>query len=87
MEARHRAGPHCLPWTVRSPDEWARQFGERRARKGQRLTVEAVEVLSHGRFKPEALTSYERGDRALTVEKAAELAGLYGAPLGDLLEP
>jgi hypothetical protein len=44
-------------------------------------------VLSHGRFKPGAVRTYELGTRAITVEAAAELAWLYGVPLAELLEP
>jgi hypothetical protein len=47
----------------------------------------AVEVLSHGRFKPGAVRTYELGTRAITVEAAAELGWLYGVPLAELLEP
>jgi transcriptional regulator with XRE-family HTH domain len=72
----------------REPDEFSRRLGERlrRAREEQRLTLKAVEVLSHGRFNAVTLAGYERGDRALKVETAAELAWLYAMPLGDLLE-
>jgi transcriptional regulator with XRE-family HTH domain len=71
------------------PDERARRFGQRlrQAREGQRLTRRAVEVLSHGRFNAVTLAAYERGDRAITVESAAQLAWLYDIPIADLLEP
>ena len=49
------------------------------------MTLRAVEVLSHGRFKPVTLAAYERGDRALTVDTAAQLAWVYGVPLAQLL--
>ena len=72
-----------------SSDEFHRRLGERlrRVREEQRLTLRAVEVLSRGRFNPITLGAYERGDRAVKVETAAELAGLYGVALADLLEP
>jgi transcriptional regulator with XRE-family HTH domain len=57
-------------------DAFQRRLGERlrRVREEQRLTLRAVEVLSHGRFNPITLAAYERGDRALKVQTAAELA-------------
>ncbi len=78
------------------PDWWlcsARRFDRlvgrrlRAAHEMQRLTPRAVEVLSAGRFKPVTLRSYETGSRSLTVEKAAELAALYGVSLAELLQP
>ena len=35
-------------------------------------------MLSHGRFNPVTLAAYERGDRALKVQTAAELGWLWG---------
>lgn len=55
-------------------------------RQERRMTLEAVELLSHGRYKPGVICAYERGDMPLTVETAAELAWLYGVTLGGLLE-
>lgn len=63
-----------------SPPTRSRRRGRRlrRIHEQQRLTLESVEVLSHGRFKRETLGSYERGNRALKVETGAERAWLYG---------
>lgn len=74
--------------TTSRPDEFDRRLGARlrRVREEQRLTLEAVEVLSHGRFKRETLASYERGNRAIKVEAAAELVWLHGITLAELLE-
>ena len=71
------------------PAEFDRLLGQRlrATREAQRLTPRAVELLSRGRFKPVTLRSYESGSRSLTVEKAAELAAVYGVPLGELLQP
>lgn len=53
------------------PDEFQRRLGERlRIREEQRLTMKAVEVLSHRRFKPVTLAGFERPDRPLTVDRS-----------------
>lgn len=71
------------------PSEFDRLLGRRlrEAREAQRLTPSAVELLSAGRFKRVTRRSYEVGSRSLTVEKAAQLAELYGVPLAELLQP
>jgi hypothetical protein len=54
------------------------------------MTLREVSLLSEGRFKPSALGGYERGERAITVERLCVLASLYGMPadriLGDALD-
>ena len=44
-----------------------------------------VEATSEGRWKAVVVGSYERGDRAVTVQRLAELAEFYGVPLVELL--
>ncbi len=44
-----------------------------------------MERLSHGSLKAVVLGSYERGDRALSVNRAIEIANLLGIPLHQLL--
>jgi transcriptional regulator with XRE-family HTH domain len=44
-----------------------------------------VEERSRGRWKAVVVGSYERGDRSVTVQKLAELAGFYGVPPLELL--
>lgn len=67
--------------------DYARALGGRlRAiRTQQGLSLHGVEEKSHGRWKAVVVGSYERGDRAVTVHKLAELADFYGVPLGELL--
>lgn len=68
---------------------YVRAVGERlravRNRAG--LSLNGVEAKSHGRWTAPAVGSYERADRALTIQKLAELAEFYGVPVVDLLPP
>lgn len=70
-----------------SEDRYQRELGERlraiRAQQG--MTLQDVEARSDGRWKAVVIGSYERGDRAVSIAKLAELARFYGVPLGDLL--
>jgi transcriptional regulator with XRE-family HTH domain len=67
--------------------EYARALGTRlRAiRTQQGLSLHGVEEKSKGRWKAVVVGSYERGDRAVTVQKLAELADFYGVPVAELL--
>ena len=67
--------------------EYARALGTRlRAiRTQQGLSLHGVEAKSAGRWKAVVVGSYERGDRAVTVQRLAELAEFYGVPLPELL--
>jgi len=67
--------------------EFARQLGARlRAiRQQQNLSLNAVQELSGGRWKAVVVGSYERGDRALTVVRLAELASFYDVPLSQII--
>lgn len=67
--------------------EYARALGGRlRAiRKQQGLSLQGVEEKSEGHWKAVVIGSYERGDRAVTVAKLAQLADFYGVPVGVLL--
>lgn len=66
---------------------YARQLGSRlRAiRTQQHLSLHGVERKSEGRWKAVVIGSYERGDRAISVQRLAELAEFYGVPVGELL--
>nr|MBA3523551.1 transcriptional regulator [Geodermatophilaceae bacterium] len=51
----------------------------------QGLSLQGVEEKSEGRWKAVVIGSYERGDRAVTVQKLAELATFYSIPIAELL--
>lgn len=67
--------------------DYAKALGARlRAiRTQQGLSLHGVEEKSHGRWKAVVVGSYERGDRAVTVQKLAELADFYAVPVSELL--
>jgi transcriptional regulator with XRE-family HTH domain len=66
---------------------YAKSLGARlRAiRSQQGLSLHGVEEKSQGRWKAVVVGSYERGDRAVTVQRLAELADFYGVPVSELL--
>jgi transcriptional regulator with XRE-family HTH domain len=66
---------------------YAKALGSRlRAiRTQQGLSLQGVEQKSRGRWKAVVVGSYERGDRAVTVQRLAELADFYGVPVQALL--
>jgi len=66
---------------------YAKALGQRlRAiRIQQGLSLHGVETKSGGKWKAVVVGSYERGDRAITVQRLAELAAFYGVPVGELL--
>ena len=69
------------------PTDYAKALGARlraiRAQQG--LSLHGVEERSGGRWKAVVVGSYERGDRAVSVQRLAELANFYGVPVGELL--
>jgi transcriptional regulator with XRE-family HTH domain len=67
--------------------DYARALGAklRSIRTQQGLSLHGVEEKSHGRWKAVVVGSYERGDRAVTVQRLAELADFYGVPVAELL--
>lgn len=67
--------------------DYARALGGklRAIRQQQGLSLHGVEEKSEGRWKAVVVGSYERGDRAVTVQKLAELADFYGVPVAELL--
>lgn len=68
--------------------DFNREVGRRlrQARKGQGLSLMAVEEASRGEFKPSALGSYERGERALSVHRLHRLSRLYGISVSEILD-
>jgi transcriptional regulator with XRE-family HTH domain len=67
--------------------EYQRRLGARlRAiRQQQGLTLQQVEETSAGKWKAVVVGSYERGDRAVSVAKLAELSEFYNVPVSELL--
>ena len=59
----------------------------REIRISKALSLADVEVASNRKIRAVVLGSYERGDRALSVNKAIVIADFYGLPLSYLLEP
>lgn len=57
----------------------------RRARKNRGLTLHEVDRISHGRFKPSSVGSYERGTRTISAPLFCELSALYGVLPDSLL--
>ena len=69
------------------PSEYAKSLGARlrSIRQQQGLSLQGVEEKSAGRWKDVVVGSYERGDRAVTVSRLAELADFYRVPVAELL--
>ena len=69
------------------PSEYAKSLGARlrSIRQQQGLSLQGVEEKSAGRWKAVVVGSYERGDRAVTVQRLSELAEFYGVPVHELL--
>ena len=69
------------------PSEYAKSLGARlrSIRQQQGLSLQGVEEKSSGRWKAVVVGSYERGDRAVTVSRLAELADFYRVPVAELL--
>ena len=67
--------------------DYAKALGSRlrSIRTQQGLSLHAVEERSQGRWKAVVVGSYERGDRAVTVQRLSELADFYGVPVSALM--
>lgn len=80
---------HTSDGTVVDNEGYAKALGARlRAiRMQQHLSLHGVERKSAGKWKAVVVGSYERGDRAVSVQRLAELADFYGVPVSDLLPP
>ncbi len=57
----------------------------RRVRRSEGLTLQAVAALSDGEFKATSVAGYERGERAITLERFCALCDLYGVSPERLL--
>jgi transcriptional regulator with XRE-family HTH domain len=66
---------------------FARALGARlrEARRQRGLTLQNVESGSDGAFTSVTLSSYERGDRSMSVARLVDLADFYGVPPAELL--
>jgi len=53
----------------------------REIRRKRGLTLHGFEALSNGRVKAVVLGSYERGTRAISLERLELIAGLYEVPI------
>jgi transcriptional regulator with XRE-family HTH domain len=69
------------------PDAFRSATGRalRRARLRAGLTLRGVRETSGGRFTPSAIGGYERGERALSLDRFCDLALLYDIPPERLL--
>ena len=69
--------------------EYAKALGAqlRSVRSTAGLSLQGVEQRSSGRWKAVVVGSYERGDRAITVQRLAELAEFDEVPVASLLLP
>jgi transcriptional regulator with XRE-family HTH domain len=50
------------------------------------MTLRSASRFSHGRFKPSSIAGYERGERAITVQRFCDLAEVYGVEPARLLD-
>lgn len=57
----------------------------RDARRRLGLTIREAAARSETRFRPSAIGGYERGERAVSLERFCDLAALYGIPADRLL--
>lgn len=53
----------------------------RELRRKKRLTLKECEERSQGRFKAVVMGSYERGTRAISLERLQEIADFYEVPI------
>ncbi|WP_271636820.1 helix-turn-helix domain-containing protein [Solicola gregarius] len=67
--------------------DYAKAVGQRLRAIRQRhgLSLKGVEQRSRGRWKAVVVSSYERGDRSVSVQRLYELAEFYAVPITDLL--
>ena len=57
----------------------------RDARRRLGLTIREAAARSEARFRPSAIGGYERGERAISLERFCDIAALYGIPADRLL--
>lgn len=69
------------------PSPFARELGRRlrEARTWKGLTLKEIRTVTDGRFNAVTVGSYERGDRAVRIERLRELASVYGVDYTRLI--
>ncbi|MBN9609768.1 MAG: helix-turn-helix domain-containing protein [Actinobacteria bacterium] len=79
--------PHHSHGSEAPKGGFARALGARlrEARRQRGLTLQNVESGSAGAFTSVTLSSYERGDRTMSVARLVDLASFYGVPPAELL--
>ena len=68
-------------------EEFNHALGQRlrAARRHRGWSLGDVESQTSGEFKASVVGAYERGERAISVQRFARLAEIYGSPAADLL--
>lgn len=68
-------------------DEFDRSLGERlrAARKRKNWSLHDVEEISNSEFKSSVLGAYERGERAVSVQRLHRLAQIYSVDMVQLI--
>ena len=68
-------------------DKFSASLGSRlRAARRQRgWSLGEIEAFTDGVFKASVVGAYERGERAISVQRFVRLAEVYSVPAGDLL--
>jgi transcriptional regulator with XRE-family HTH domain len=86
-EDDHYASPIAEVKSFSAGRQFRRAIGEtlRNARRQRGLTLREVAGISGSLFKPSALGGYERGERAISLERFCDLARIYGVPADRLL--
>lgn len=82
-----KSHPHTATAALTPPQPNARSIAERirTLRRERGWSLADVEALSHGSIKAVVLGSYERCDRAMSLNRAIEIATLFSVPLTHLL--
>jgi transcriptional regulator with XRE-family HTH domain len=68
-------------------DEFNHALGQRlrAARRHRGWSLGDVEAETDGEFKASVVGAYERGERAISVQRFARLSDIYGTPASELL--
>jgi transcriptional regulator with XRE-family HTH domain len=57
----------------------------RLVRQQRRLTLQQVDTVTEGEFKPSVMGAYERGERVISILRLKRLAEFYRVPIDRLL--